>query len=268
MSRIEEPAGDGRQLLAKILDQLAKVRNLLVRSAIALAITTGISFAFARQIFYFFTSRAGGISFIYTDLTGMVGTYLKVCFYSGLVVAMPYFIFELLTFVRPLLKPKQRRYLYIVAPAMLALFLTGALYTYYVFLPPAFRILFGTEWIHGVVPRLNISSYMSFVAKSLFWIGLLFETPVVVFFLARIGLVSPQMLLKKWRWGVMGSVIVAAFLTPTGNPFQQNWYDILVMDTGFVVSVPVLTLYFSSVLLAKIARQQRIRSQGATEPAY
>ena len=265
MSYVERQAGGGRKLLATVIGQLAKIRMLLIRSGIALVITTAVSFAFARQIFYFFTSRAPGITFIYTDLTGMVGTYLKVCFYSGLVLAVPYFIFELLMFVQPLLKPGQRRYVYVAAPVMLALFLVGALYTYYIFLPPAFRILFGTEWIRGVVPRLNIGSYMSFVAKSLFWIGLLFETPVVVFFLAKLGWVSPPMLLKKWRWGVIGSVIIAALLTPTGNPFQQGWYDILVMDTGFVVSVPVLSLYFSSILLASIARKQRLRSQAVAE---
>ena len=263
----ERSAGDGRRLLPTIIGQLARFRNLLIRCSIVVAITTALSFVFATQIFYFFTSRAGGITFIYTELTGMLGTYVKVCLYSGLALAMPYFIGEIMMLVRPLLAPRLRPYLFFIAPLMLLLFLTGGLYTYFIFLPPAFRILFGTEWIRGVVPRLNISSYMSFVAKSLFWIGLLFETPVVVFFLARLGVVRPGMLLKKWRWGVLGSVLIAAVITPTGNPLQQGWYDILVMDTGFVVSVPVLLLYFSSVLLARAAWKQRESSRFAANSA-
>ncbi len=256
-----------RDRLHGIIGQLTRVRDALVRSAIALGISTILSFVFARQVFHFFTSRAGGMTFIYTELTGMVSTYMKVCFYSGVVLAMPYFIFELLRLVRPLIPPGKKRYLYVVAPVMLAIFAVGVTYTYYIFLPPAFSILFGTQWVPGVVPRLNIASYMSFVASSLLWIGLLFEIPVAMYFLARFGLVSHTMLLKKWRWAVLGSVFVAAVLTPTGNPFHQGWYDILVMDTGFVVSVPVLMLYFGSVILAKVALDQRQKSAGQTSAA-
>ena len=115
----------------------------------------------------------------------------------------------------------------------------------------------------GVVPLLNIGSYMSFVARSLLWIGLLFEIPVVIFFLARFGLVSHRALLRRWRWATLGSVFIAAVLTPTGNPFQQHLYDIVVMDTGFVVSVPILALYFGSVLLAWKARKLRQASPAA-----
>ena len=143
MTYLERLTGDGRGIVATVVGHLVHLRTLLIRSAIALAITTAISFTFARQIFHFFTSRAGSVTFIYTDLTGMVGTYLKVCFYSGIALAMPYFIYEVLMLIRPFLRDGQKRYLYAAAPAMLLLFITGVVYTYYIFLPPHSRSCLG-----------------------------------------------------------------------------------------------------------------------------
>lgn len=234
---------------------LVRVRWFLVRSAIVVAVTTGLSFVFAGRVFAFFTSRAPSISFIYINLTGMLSTYMKVCLYSGLILAMPFFVFELLRLIRPALPPGHRLYLYAAAPAMLVLFLAGAGYTYFIFMPPAFKILLGTQWIPGVVPRINISSYMSFVARSLFWIGLLFELPIVAFFLAKTGTISYRSLLRKWRWALLGSVLIAGALTPTGNPFRQTLSAIFLMDTGFIVSGPILLLYLLSILLAWAARK-------------
>ena len=232
----------------KLLPLLTDIKKMLFRSAIAVVITTALSFIFARQLFDFFTSRASGLSFYNYELAGMISTYFQVCLYSGFILAAPYVLFELLRLLGPFLDLRTRRFIYVTIPVMLLLFVIGVTYTYFVFMPPAFSILFN-DWGMGVAPKISISSYINFVSKSLFWIGLLFEIPVLVFFLAKLRIVHPRTLLKHWRWAVIGSMIVAAFITPTGNPVQQKMYDIVMMDTGFVVSIPILILYFSSVLI-------------------
>ncbi len=245
MSTVEQPVTGTK---FKILELLASLKSALFRSSIAVVITTAVSFIFAKRVFDFFTSRAPGMTFYNYDMAGMITTYFQVCLYSGIVLALPYIIFELLWLIRPALPAKPRRYIFITAPIMLALFVIGCLYTYFVFMPPAFSILFN-DWGMGVAPQVTILSYVTFIAKSLLGVGLLFEIPVVIYYLARLRIVHPRMLLKHWRWAVIGSVIIAAIITPTGNPMQQKMYDIIMMDTGFVVSIPILILYFSSVLI-------------------
>jgi sec-independent protein translocase protein TatC len=245
----------------KLLPLLRDIKGTLFRSAIAVVITTALSFIFARQIFNFFTSRANGMTFYNYDLAGMITTYFSVCLYSGFILAAPYVIFELLRLIGPYLEATIRRYIYVTIPVMLLLFVVGAAYTYYVFMPPAFTILFA-DWGMGVTAKINIYSYVSFVSKSLLWIGLLFEIPVAIYFLAKLRIVRPQTLLKQWRWAVMGSVLIAAVITPTGNPMQQKMYDIIMMDTGFVVSIPILVLYFSSVLIIWLVQRHDMPPQG------
>ncbi len=185
----------------------------------------------------------------------MLSAYFKVCLYSGLVLAMPFIVYQLFMLIRPVLSPILRRQVFIVALVSPVLLLIGVLYTYYVFIPPAFSILLN-DWGISVTPKLDITSYISFVFWSFFWHCVIFEMPIVVYFLAKSGLVTHSLLLKRWRWFLVGSVLIAAVLTPTGNPFQQKLSDILLMDTGFVVSGPILLLYFSSILVAWLARRQ------------
>lgn len=254
MSTTEFAADAGRKPF-KLLGLLREFKLALTRISIALVLTSSLSFIFADRIFDFFTSRAAGMTFYNYELAGMITTYFQVCIFTGLALATPYLIFEILQLIAPALEPKERRYLFLTAPAMLFLALLGVAYTYYVFMPPAFSILFA-DWGMGVAPKINISSYVAFVTKSLFGIGLFFQIPVVIYYLAKLKVVSPGALLKQWRWAVIGAVVVAAVITPTGNPMQQELYDIILMDTGFVVSIPILILYFSSVLIIWMVRRK------------
>jgi sec-independent protein translocase protein TatC len=115
------------------------------------------------------------------------------------------------------------------------------------------------KWIPEVgtriVPMIRIGSYISFIIKGLFWIGLCFELPAIIFILARIGLVSHRWLLKQWRWATIGIFIFAAFITPTGNVINQNVSDIVLLDLGFIVSGPLIVLYLLSILLAWLAKR-------------
>lgn len=226
---------------------LDELRQRLIKSVIAIIITTGISFAFARHIFEFFKSRAEGVDFIYIEVTEMVGVYMKLCLYSGIVLALPFLIYQLVMFIHPALTRSERKYLYILLPGVILFFFAGAAFTYYIFLPPALDFLINFPWTEGMAePQIRIGNYISIVAKMLLVMGLVFELPLILYFLTRIGVVTPQWLSRYRRFAIVGAFVIAAIVTPTFDPINQT-----------IVAVPIVFLYEIGILLAKLAQRQR-----------
>ena len=226
---------------------LDELRQRLIKSVIAVVITIGVSFIFARRIFEFFESRAEDVDFIYIDVTEMVGIYMKLCLYSGLVLALPFLIYQLVMFVHPALTRSERKYLYILLPGVILFFFGGAAFTYYIFLPPALDFLINFPLTEGIAePQIRIGNYISIVAKMLFIMGLVFELPLIIYFLTRIGVVTPQWLSRFRRFAFVGAFIIAAIVTPTFDPINQT-----------IVAVPIVLLYEIGILLSKLAQRQR-----------
>lgn len=237
-----------------ILDHLKELRKRILISVIAVAVTTIISFVFARQIFHILISPAGEIELIYIEMTEMVGTYMKVCLVSGIILAMPFIIYQFIMFVAPALTSREKRTLYLVLPWITLMFAGGVLFGYFVLIPPAtkFLITFGSDI---ATPQIKIGNYISIITRLLLAIGLVFELPVVTTFLARIGIVTPKWLSSKRKAAVIFAFILAAIITPTFDPINQC-----------LVAVPLIVLYEISIWLAKIV--YRKREQAATpEPS-
>jgi sec-independent protein translocase protein TatC len=226
---------------------LEELRRRLTWSVIAVVITTIISFFFAKHIFEFFTSRApAGTEFVYIEVTEMIGIYMKVAIYSGLVLALPFLIYQMVMFIRPALTRKERGYLYLLLPGVLLFFLAGASFTYFVFLPTALNFLINASFLPGIaIPQIRIGNYVSFVTQLLFCMGLVFELPVVIFFLTKIGVVTPQWLSRQRKFAFVGAFILAAIITPTPDPVNQT-----------IVAIPIILLYEISILMAKLARRK------------
>jgi sec-independent protein translocase protein TatC len=245
-----------------LLPHLKELRNRIMVCAIVIVVTTGIAFSFPHYIFEALLSRsAPDITFIYTNVTDMAFTYAKVSLYFGLAMASPVILYEVLMFVQPALTSRERRWLYLVLPMVLVLFVVGVLYAYYIFIPPSLYVLISYHWVPEIgtkiLPMINIGSYMSFVVRAIFWIGVFFELPAIIFLLAKMGLVTHKLLASHWRGILMLIVIFGALITPTGNPVNQNFHDIIWIDTGFIVSLPVLGLYLLSIGLAWLGRKPR-----------
>lgn len=228
---------------------LVELRRRLLWSVIAVVITTGISFAFARRIFDFLESRAPGpeegVIIVFVEVTEMIGTYMKVCLYSGIVLALPFLIYQMVMFVHPALTRQEKRYLYLLMPGVLLFFAAGAAFGYIVFLPRALDFLLNFPWLNTADPYISIGNYISVVTRLLLAMGLIFELPLVMFFLSKIGVVSPQGLSRYRKFAIVGAFIVAAFITPTPDPVNQT-----------IVAVPIILLYEVGILLAKLARRQ------------
>jgi len=226
---------------------LDELRQRLIKSVIAVVITTIVSFVFAGRIFDFFESRAPeGVTLVFIEVTAMVGVYIKICLYSGIVLALPFLVYQLVTFVHPALTRSERRYLYLLMPGVILFFLAGVAFTYFVFLPPALRFLLDFPFLDGPLAYISIGNYISVITRLLFVMGLVFELPLMIYFLTRIGVVTPQWLSKFRKFAIVGAFIVAAIITPTFDPINQT-----------IVAVPVILLYEIGILLSRLGWRQR-----------
>ncbi len=227
-----------------LIGHIQELRQRLIRIAIAVAITITISFIFYQRIFDILILPAQGFPFIFIEPTEMVGTIMKVCLTSGLILAMPYIIFEAIMFVSPALTRKEKRYLYITLPWIAFMFLAGVAFGYFILIPPAMKFLFslGSDI---AVPQIRIGSYINVITRLLLAIGLVFEMPVVITFLARIGVVKSQWLASKRKWAFIIAFILAAIITPTIDPINQT-----------IVAAPLIVLYEISIWLAKLVQRK------------
>lgn len=241
-------------------DHITELRRRVMYSAIAIFITTVIAFIFHEQVLTLLMQPAQGFTNIpsgkpiYTDLTEFISTAMKASLLVGLLTAMPFVLYQMVRFVAPGLSPSERRYLYGLLPAVVLAFLLGAAFGYRVLFPPAIHFLlsFGSDI---ATPYIRIGSYVSLMISLLFWMGIVFETPIVLFFLSRIGVVSPEQLGRQRRYAIVVAFILGALITPTFDPVNQT-----------LVALPIIVLYEVGIWLAKIGARQRSR-QRANEAA-
>ena len=228
------------------LGHLQEIRRRLVYCVIALIITVAVAFFFTDPIIEFLKKPAeGDARIIFTEVTEMFSVWFKVCLYSALVMALPFFVLQLVLFIRPALTRKERVYLYLLVPAFLLCFVGGAAFAWYVFLPQALEFLlrFAGDQADAMI---KIGSLISFEVQIVFWMGVVFELPVVSFFLAKIGIMNYRWLARQWRWGLVGAVVLAAVITPTPDPINC-----------VIVATPICLLYLLSIVAAWIARPGR-----------
>jgi sec-independent protein translocase protein TatC len=239
-----EMSGEKR---STFLGHLTELRQRLIRCLIAVIITSIISFIFFRPIFYILILPAGNINLIYVEMTEMIGTIMKVCLTSGIILAMPYLTYQFLMFVSPALTRKEKKYVYLILPWIALMFLGGVVFGYFILIPPATRFLitFGSEI---AVPQIKIGNYISIVSRLLLAIGLVFEMPVVTTFLSRIGVITPKWLANKRKLAIIFAFILAAIITPTFDPINQS-----------LVAVPLIVLYEMSIWLAKLVQRREPR---------
>ena len=233
---------DDRKLT--VLGHLGELRQRLIKSVIAVLITTIVAFVFAKQIFNILILPAEGINLIFIEMTEMLGTYMKVSLASGIILAMPYLIYQLIMFVSPALTRKEKRYVYLILPWAALMFAAGVIFGYFVLIPPAtkFLITFGSDI---ATPQIKIGNYISIVTRLLLAIGLVFELPVVTTFLSRLGVITPKWLSDKRKIAIIFAFILAAIITPTFDPINQS-----------LVAVPLIILYEMSIWLAKLVRRR------------
>ncbi len=228
-----------------VLSHLSELRKRLIRSVIAVAIASVIAFIFYDWIFYFLKLPAEGINLVYIEMTEMIGTIMKVSLAAGVVLAMPYLVYQGIMFAAPALTPREKKYVYLILPWIALMFLGGVVFGYFILVPPATRFLisFGADIAR---PEIRIGNYISLIARLLLAIGLIFEMPVITTFLARLGVLKPKWLSDRRRMAIIVAFILAAVITPTFDPINQS-----------LVAVPLIALYELSIWLAKLVQPKK-----------
>lgn len=224
------------------LEHLEELRKRLIAIAIALAVGFLVCWHFAETIFGYLELPLvqflpKGEKLVYTRLTEPFFLYMKVAFYAGIFVASPYILFQLWLFIAPGLYSRERRY---AAPfiIMATLFFIGGGYFGYRFLLPA-TCGFFVETGKQFQQMLKADDFFSFASTIILASGLVFETPILIFFLARLGIVTPAFLMQKSKYAIVLAFIIAAIVTPTPD-----------MVTQTALAVPMIALYYLGVLIA------------------
>jgi sec-independent protein translocase protein TatC len=226
-----------------IWDHIAELRNRLLWGMGALVVTTGLSIFYLTPIIIDILAwPAGGAQkFVAIDPTETVGVYMRVSLLAGFIIALPFILYQVIAFIVPGLYPKEKRALFTAIPLATLLFFAGVSFTYYVMLPAALTFL--RDFLTQVTPMWRLANYINFITNLMFWIGLAFETPLVVFILAKFGLVTSGMLLKQWRFAVVIIALAAAIITPTVDPVNMS-----------LLMAPLFVIYLLSALFAALAR--------------
>lgn len=226
------------------------LRKALFRSLLVLALTTAASFTFAQNILEFLsTALPDGLNSLQAiEVTEPISVLMRIALLSGFALGLPYLLLELVIFIGSGLSKSTRWFLLFGAiPSAILLFFLGMAFAYYVMLPAAVPFLLG---IFEFETNVRASSYIRFVTGVMFWLGVVFQLPLVVYIVARLGWVEPRVLLKQWRVAIVIISVLAAVITPT--------IDVVNMS---LTMAPLIVLYFISVGLAFLAVRSRKRAQ-------
>ena len=235
------------------MGHLGQLRSCLTKSIIALVVALficfGVTYYFKDFVFGILTNPAikqvPDLPIVFTEVTEMMGVYIKVTLYLALAVTLPFLIYQIVMFIRPALTKRERNYLYILLPSIFIMFAAGIVFAYFILLPPAFNFLltFGSDIAE---PMIKIDNYISVLTKLIFWIGICFEIPLVLYFLTKIGIIKPEWLTKYRRFAYVIAFILGAIITPTFDPVNQT-----------LVAIPIIFLYEFGILLSKLAQRQK-----------
>ena len=249
----------GETRLLSIMGHILELRSRLIKCAIAVIICSIVTFIFADYIINFFEQTAPEeIEFIFTETTGSISLHMKVALIGGIALAMPILVYHTIMFASPGLTRREKKYVYLILPWIILMFAGGIAFAYFILVPPATDFLlnyrgfdlFGLldDPLYKAYPTIN--DYISLVTRFMLAIGVSFEMPVIITFLARIGVVKPEWLSKNRRWAIVIAFIVAAIITPTPDPFNQT-----------LVAGPLIVLYEMSIWLAKLAYRKRAEAE-------
>lgn len=227
-------------------EHLGELRKRLLFSLIALVAGVIISIIFSEQLLQLISSPIGGLeNLLSIQVTENLSVYFRVTLLSGFILSLPFTLIQLYLFISPGLKKRERKWFVIAVPLATVLFFGGAVFAYLVMLPAAIPFLVqfpGPE----VLPKWR--DYVNFVTNIIFWIGLSFETPLLMFLLAKLGIIDAKGLVRGWRIAMIAIAVIAAVATPTPDPINMA-----------LLMAPLFLLYLLGILLAALARKKEVK---------
>ena len=238
-----------------LIEHLNELRSRVFICLIALVIGAMVAFLFWTDVVELLKLPAKkvndgqGVHLIATQVTELLSSSVKVSLVGGFVLALPVILYQVIRFVAPGLTASERRYLLLFMPGALLAFSCGLAFAYFVLTPRAlpFLLTFGG----GVAePLIRISNFVDVMLRLHFWMGLSFETPVIMYLLGQLGIVTARMFSRFRKYWLVIAFILGAIITPTFDPLNQA-----------LVAAPLLALYEVGILLAWLAGRARQKAR-------
>lgn len=250
---------------ASITEHLSELRKRIVLSLIAVVISFGLCFYFSEYIFQLLTlplhgtlkfslkmpfvtikgTENPGQGLVFLAPAEALWMHLKISLISALVISSPVIFYEVWKFVSPGLLTKEKKYTLPFVIIATSLFLFGALFCFIIVLPFAINFLL-TYKTETIKPMLSVGRYIDFCLKFIVAFGAVFELPVVLVFLTKMGIVTPKFLAKNRKYAILLAFVVAALLTPTPDAFNQT-----------LMALPIILLYEAGIWASKILNSKQ-----------
>ena len=238
-----------------LMEHLDELRKRIVHSALYLVTGFVVAYIFHERLFALVQAPLAkiGKTLVFTHPMDPLNIYLQVSLIGGAILASPFILFEVWLFIAPGLYQKERRFVVPFMAATVGLFLTGAAFGYFYVLPGALRILI-VDFGRNFTPMVTIEEYSGFFLSIILGLGISFEMPIMIFFLALFGIVSPKFLWKNIRYAILAVFLVAAIITPSPDPWTMCIY-----------AVPMLGLYLIGIGVAWWVHPSRRKAKAAKE---
>jgi sec-independent protein translocase protein TatC len=229
-------------LVLSFSSHLHELRDRIIKSLIAFGIATVVVWNFLDPVIRWVVRPLGRL--VFTAPAEAFNARMTLAMIGGLVFALPVILYQLWQFIALGLKLQEQRYIKIFGPLSLVFFFGGIVFGYFVMLPISLNFLlsFSSSWM---VPMITVDKYISFVGTIIISSGVAFELPLILAFLARLGIATPEFLRQKRRYAIVMILITAAILTPP---------DIV---SQILLTIPLLVLYELGILFSRWAQVQR-----------
>jgi len=240
-----------------LTEHLIELKKRLTRSLMAIGIGFGFCYYFKDWIFTIVTkpltqALPQNSYLIYTGLAHAFFTYMKLAFFASLIIVSPFILYQLWKFIAPALHSHEKK---MVVPFVFfssLLFISGVLFGYFVALPPAFEffVSFNSQCLRAMI---SFNDYLSLFVTFLLGFGVSFELPVIIFFLAKLGIVNAKMLSKQRRYAILVIFVVAAVLTPSPDAISQ-----------LLMAIPLMFLYEVSIWVSKFVEKKKTIAESSS----
>ena len=267
----KKPKSDPSQEQMTLTEHLAELRMRIIRAGLAVLIGSVVVFAFYNQVLDLllgpyerlcerrieeefcgisYQTGGDGVSLVNLDPIQGLSARLRIAFYGGLAIALPVLLWQIWRFVVPALHKNEKRYALGFVLSSVVLFVIGGAIAFST-LEKALEFLIA--WAgDDVTPAFEVDAYVRLVTLMIVSFGVGFTVPVMLVFLQLLGVLTPRALLGAWRYAIVGTFLLAAAITPSGDPISL-----------LALSIPLIVLYFAAILIGWLVHRRRARSDDA-----
>ena len=261
LKEADAPHLDGPDDRMTLTQHLSELRTRIIRSVLAVIVGIIINLAFYDQILRFMRRPYEQLCKNNPKLQGHCelqflgplegfSTRLSICTYGGIILALPVILWQVWRFIVPALHKNEKQYAVPFILSSIILFLMGAAVAYLT-LTPALDFLI--SWAgNDIQANFQVSKYVSLFGLMLAAFGITFEFPVLLVFLQLVGVLTPQILIKQWRYAIVIIAVIAAVITPSGDPYSM-----------LAMSIPMWIFYFIAVIIGRIAQKRKRAREAA-----